>query len=109
MTSSRTRFSTASPAFRAFLARQQLLFFIAVALFAVVKVIQWEAAEFGSILIYSLVIGNVAWLPMDVFSPYANRLRSPFNWMAYICLLFVVALASSAAALFVTMTIYRAP
>ena len=86
-----------------------MLFFIAVALFAVVKVIRWEAAEFGSILIYSLVIGNVAWLPMDVLSPYANRVRSPFNWMAYFFLLFVVALASSGAALFATMTVYRVP
>lgn len=109
MAASSTRFSTAAPAFRAFLARQQLLFFIAVAVFAVVKVLRWEDAEFGSILIYSLVIGNVTWLPMDVLSPYTNRLRAPFNWMAYFCLLSAVALASSAAALFVTMIIYRVP
>ena len=82
---------------------------VAVALFAVLKVTHSEGAEFGPIIIYSFVIGNLAWPAMDFLSPYSNHFRSPRNWVVYIFTLFFVALASSAIALLVTMAVYRAP
>jgi sigma-B regulation protein RsbU (phosphoserine phosphatase) len=103
------RFSTSSPAFRSFLARQQLLLTVGVALFAVLKVVNWEGAEFGPIAIYSFVIGNLTWPAMNRLTPFSDRFRSPFNWFVFVPTLFLVALASSTVALLVTLAAYRAP
>jgi phosphoserine phosphatase RsbU/P len=104
-----TRFSFSSPKFRRFVARQQLFLLAAAALFAVLKVINWHGAEFGPILIYSLVIGNATSPAMDLLAPLSDRFRIPFNWLVFIPTLFLVALASSTIALFITLGIYREP
>jgi sigma-B regulation protein RsbU (phosphoserine phosphatase) len=109
MASLTARFSLHAPGLRTFLNRQEILLLIAVALFAVLKVTNWEGAEFGPVLIYTLVIGNVVWPAMDLLSPLSNRFRSPHNWFVYVFMLFFVALGSSAIALLATMAIYRAP
>src|SRR6266436_5848251 len=109
MASPIARFSLSSPGFRAILARQQLFLVIAIALFAVLKVTNWERAEFGPILIYTFVIGNLTWPAMNRLAPFSDRFKSPYNWVILVSILFPVALACSAAALLATMAAYRAP
>ncbi|HYL69521.1 MAG TPA: PP2C family protein-serine/threonine phosphatase [Candidatus Limnocylindria bacterium] len=98
-----------STTFRRFLASQQIFLVAAVALFAVLKVINWEGAEFGPILIYSIVIGNLTSQAMERLAPFSDRFRSPYNWFVFVPLLFLVALAGSVVALLVTLAVYRAP
>lgn len=102
-------FQTCTRGLRTFLSWQQIFLVAAVALFAVLKVTGWEGAEFGPILIYSLVIGNLTWPAMNVLAPFSDRFRSPYNWIVFIPILFVVALVGSMLALFVTLMVYRAP
>jgi len=109
MASPTARFSLQAPGLRTLLTRQEILSLIAVVLFAVLKVTNWESAEFGPVLIYSLVVGNVAWPAMDLLSPLSDRFRSPYKWFVYAFTLFVVALGSSVIALLSTMAVYRAP
>ena len=109
MASPSARFSTSSPGLRRFLARQQVFLVVAVALFAVLKVTNWRDADFGAILIYSLVIGNLTWPAMVVLAPFCDRFRGPVDWLVYFPILFLVALASSAVALLAVLAIYRAP
>ena len=94
---------------RAFLANQGLYLVIAVALFAILRATNWHGAEFGAILLYSLVTGNLVSPAMNRVAPVSFRFRAPYNWMAYLGVLFVVAVVSSAAAVFVTMIAYRVP
>jgi phosphoserine phosphatase RsbU/P len=82
---------------------------VAVALFAVLKVTNWRGADFGPILIYSLVIGNLTWPAMVWLAPFCDRYRAPVDWLVYIPILFLVALASSAVALLAVLAMYRAP
>jgi sigma-B regulation protein RsbU (phosphoserine phosphatase) len=103
------RFSTSSPGLREVFAKQQLFLVIAVALFAVLKVTNWEGAEFGPILIYTFVIGNLVWPAMNRLAPFSDRFSSPYDWIVFVSILFLVALASSAIALLVTLAVYRAP
>lgn len=109
MASSSAWFATCTRGLRKFLSWQQVFVVVAVALFAILKVIDWEGAEFGPILIYSLVIGNLTWPAMNVLAPFSDRFRSPYNWLVFIPTLFVVALASSILALLVTLAVYRSP
>jgi sigma-B regulation protein RsbU (phosphoserine phosphatase) len=109
MASSTTRFSWFSPAVRRILARQQLILVIALALFALLKVTNWEGAEFGPIVIYTFVSGNLVWPAMNRTAPFSERFHSPYNWLVFVFILFLVALASSSLALLVTLAVYRAP
>jgi phosphoserine phosphatase RsbU/P len=102
-------FSSSSRSLRKILFWQQVFVVVAVALFAVLKVTNWEGADFGAILIYSLVIGNLVWPAMNWLAPLSDRCGSPYNWLVFIPTLFLVALASSALALLVTLAVYRAP
>ena len=109
MASSSARLSWSSPALRRFLTSQQLFLVVAVALFAVLKVTNSASAEFGPILIYTFVIGNLVSPAMNRLAPYSDRFRSPLNWLVFVPTLFLVALASSIIALLVTLAVYRAP
>ena len=109
MASHSAHFSFSAPGFRRFLTRQELFLLVGVALFAVLKVIDWEGAEFGPIAIYSLVIGNITSPVMNRLAPFTERFRSPYNWIVFFPTLFLVALASSVVALLVTLAVYRAP
>lgn len=82
---------------------------VGVALFAVLKVVNLEGAEFGPIVIYSFVIGNLTWPAMYRLAPFSERYRSPYNWFVFVPTLFLVALVSSTIALLVTLAMYRAP
>ncbi len=86
-----------------------MLIIVAVAVFALLKVTDMQGVDFGVILIYSLVIGNLTWPTMVWLAPVCGRFRSPLDWLVYIPLLFLVALTSSALALLAVMAVYRAP
>jgi sigma-B regulation protein RsbU (phosphoserine phosphatase) len=91
------------------LARQQVLIVVAVAVFALLKVTDMRGVDFGVILIYSLVIGNLTWPTMVWLAPFCGRFRTPIDWIVYVPLLLLVALASSVLALLAVLIIYRAP
>ena len=109
MASFSARFSLSSPGVRQILARQQLFLVIVIALFAVLKVTNWEGADFGPILIYTFAIGNLVWPAMNQLAPFSDRFKSPYNWVIFVSTLFPVALACSALALLVTLAVYRVP
>lgn len=109
MASSSAKFSSSSPGLRRLLTRQQVLLVVAVAVFAVLKVTSWRDADFGAILIYSLVIGNLTWPAMTRLAPFCDRLRGPLDWLVFMPTLFLVALASSALAVLAVMALHRAP
>ncbi|MGH9747554.1 MAG: PP2C family protein-serine/threonine phosphatase [Candidatus Acidiferrales bacterium] len=101
--------SQPSPLFsriRTFLSNQGLYLVVAVALFAILRVTNWHGADFGAVLLYSLVTGNLVNPAMNRLAPWSSSFSSPSNWVAYELCLFVVALGSSAGAVFVTMFFY---
>ena len=94
---------------RAFLSNQGLLLIVALAVFAILRVTNWSGADFGAIVLYSLVAGNLVYPAMNRVAPWSSRFPSPYNWVAYELCLALVALISSAAAVAVTMAVYRVP
>jgi phosphoserine phosphatase RsbU/P len=94
---------------RAFLSNQGLLLIVALAVFAILRVTNWSGADFGAIVLYSLVAGNLVYPAMNRVAPWSSRFPSPYNWVAYESCLALVALISSAAAVAVTMAAYRVP
>src|SRR5277367_1378221 len=94
---------------RIFLSNQGLYLVVAVALFAILRVTNWPGADFGAILLYSLVAGNLVSPAMKLLDPWSSRFENPYNWIIYELCLFLVALGSSAAAVAVTMAAYRVP
>jgi len=102
-------YSWSSPTVRRILERQQLIVVIAITLFVLLKVTNSEGAEFGPIVIYTFVSGNLVWPAMNRLAPFSDRFRSPYNWLVFVSILFLVALASSTLALLATLAVYRAP
>jgi phosphoserine phosphatase RsbU/P len=101
-----------SPAFgrfRAFLSNQGLYLIVAFALFAILRVTNWSGADFGAILLYSLVAGNLVSPSMDRLAPWSSQFESPYDWIVYEVCLLAVALISSTAAVAVTMAAYGVP
>jgi phosphoserine phosphatase RsbU/P len=94
---------------RTFLSNQGLYLIVAFALFAILRVVNWRGADFGAILLYSLVTGNLVSPAMNRLAPWSSRFASPYNWIAYELCLFLVALGSSAAAVVTTMAAYDVP
>src|ERR1700752_3179798 len=94
---------------RAFLSNQGLFLVVALALFAILRLTNWSGADFGAILLYSLVAGNLVSPAMNRLAPWSSRFRSPYDWVAYESCLALVAFVSSAAAVAVTMAAYRIP
>ena len=94
---------------RAFLSNQGLLLIVALAVFAILRVTNWSGADFGAIVLYSLMAGNLVYPAMNRVAPWSSRFPSPYNWVAYESCLVLVALISSAAAVAVTMAAYRVP
>ncbi len=95
--------------FRSFLSYQGLYLVVAVALFAILRVVNWHGADFGAILLYSVVTGNLVSPAMNRLAPWSSEFESPWNWILYEVCLFFVALASSAAAVAATMAAYQVP
>lgn len=94
---------------RTFLSNQGLYLVVALALFAILRVTNWHGADFGAILLYSLVTGNFVAPAMNRLTPWSHEFETPYNWIVYELCLFFVALASSAAAVAATMAAYRVP
>jgi phosphoserine phosphatase RsbU/P len=94
---------------RAFLSDQGLFLVVALALFAILRLTNWSGADFGAILLYSLIAGNFVSPAMNRLAPWSSRFRSPYDWIAYESCLALVAFGSSAAAVAITMAAYRIP
>ena len=94
---------------RAFLSNQGLFLVVALALFAILRLTNWSGADFGAILLYSLVAGNLVSPTMNRLAPWSSRFRRPYDWIAYESCLALVAFVSSAAAVAATMAAYRIP
>ena len=94
---------------RAFLSNQGLFLVVALALFAILRLTNWSGADFGAILLYSLVAGNLVSPAMNRLAPWSSRFRSPYDWIAYETCLALVAFVSSAAAVAITMAAYHIP
>ena len=94
---------------RAFLSNQGLFLVVALALFAILRLTNWSGADFGAILLYSLVAGNLVSPAMNRLAPWSSKFRRPYDWIAYESCLALVAFFSSAAAVAITMAAYRIP
>jgi phosphoserine phosphatase RsbU/P len=80
---------------RNFFSRQGVLFVVAIALFAVLWVtnMRGPGTGFVPVLLYTLTIGNLTTPIMNRLAPFSSRLRFPFDWIAYLILLFFTAVA----------------
>ena len=87
----------------------RIVLVVALALFAILRLTNWSGADFGAILLYSLVAGNLVSPAMNRLAPWSSRYRSPYDWIAYESCLALVAFVSSAAAVAITMAAYRIP
>jgi phosphoserine phosphatase RsbU/P len=92
-----------------FLRRQPFLFVIAVALYALVVILQVSLISFPAILIYTFVNGNLTWVAITALSPFYASLRATLNWIVFLTLLFIVALGASTLALTCVMAALRIP
>lgn len=92
-----------------FLRRQPFLVVIAVALYALVVILQWSLVSFPAILIYTFVNGNLTWVAMTALSPFYSNLRPAFNWIVFLIFLFLVALGASTLALTCVMAALHIP
>jgi sigma-B regulation protein RsbU (phosphoserine phosphatase) len=105
------KFSFRSDGVRVFLGRQVLLFVVAVALFAILWVtgVRGPGAGFVPILLYGLFIGNFTTVIMNRVASSCSRLRPPFDWVVYLILLFVTAVAGTALTVLLIMVVNRIP
>jgi sigma-B regulation protein RsbU (phosphoserine phosphatase) len=103
------KFFSPSGSMRRFLSSQLLNVLVAVALFAVLWVVDWRRADFAGILIYSVVAGSVTMAVMKRIAPVFMRLSLFYHWLVYLCLLFLVALASSILSVAVIMLVFQIP
>jgi serine phosphatase RsbU (regulator of sigma subunit) len=110
MTFSIARFLSYSDGTRTFFSRQGLLFVVAVALYAVLWVtnVRGSGTGFVSVLLYTLVIGNLTTPIMNHLAPFSSRLRFPFDWVAYLILLLLTAVACASLTVTVVMVLYGA-
>jgi hypothetical protein len=93
------KLSSRSTGLRAFFSSQLLLVMVAAALFAILWVanVRGPGTSFVSILLYSLFIGNLTTPMMNRLAPQSSRLRFPWDWVAYLIILFVTAIAIASA------------
>jgi phosphoserine phosphatase RsbU/P len=103
------KFLSPSGSMRRFLSSQLLNVLVAVALFAVLWVVDWRRADFAGILIYSVVAGSVTMAAMKRMAPVFMRLSLFYHWLVYLCLLFLAALASSILSVTVIMLVFQIP
>lgn len=104
------KFVPQSSFIRRFLSSQALNVIVAIALFAVLWVVDWRRAEFSGILLYSVVAGSVTMVVMRrLAAPIFTPLPVFYHWLVFLCLLFLVALASSAVAVAAIMLAFRIP
>ncbi len=98
-----------SPSARRFLKNQLLFFVVAVSVFAIVWVTGWRNADFVAILLFSLCVGNLTLLGMNRLAPLFTSLRFPYDWLVYVSLLFLVAVASASLATLLILLVFKIP
>jgi sigma-B regulation protein RsbU (phosphoserine phosphatase) len=103
------RFLSQSSFIRRFLTSQTLNVAVAIALFALLWVVNWRRADFAGILIYSVVAGSVTMAAMKRMAPVFMRLSLFYHWLVYLCLLFLAALGSSILSVAVIMLVFQIP
>jgi sigma-B regulation protein RsbU (phosphoserine phosphatase) len=93
---------------RTFFSRQGVLLLVAVALFAVLWVtnVRGPGTGFGPVLLYTLAIGNLTTPIMNRLAPSTSRLRFPFNWVSYLILLLLTAVACASLTVTAVMVLY---
>jgi phosphoserine phosphatase RsbU/P len=96
---------------RTLFSRQLLLIMVAAALFAILWVanVRGPGTGFLSILLYSLFIGNLTTPMMNRLAPLSSRLRSPWDWLAFLTFLFLTAVAIASLTVVIIMAVYRIP
>jgi hypothetical protein len=71
--------------------------------------VRGPGAGFVPILLYTLVIGNLTMLIMNLLAPVSSRLHFPFDWVACLIFLFLAAVASVSLTVAIMMTVHRVP
>lgn len=94
---------------RRLLSSQTLNVVVAIALFALLWVVNSRRADFTGILLYSIIAGSATMAAMKQLAPIFRPLRAFYHWMVFLCLLFLVALASSTVAVAAIMVVFRIP
>ena len=110
MTFSIAKLLSHSDGARTFFSRQGVLFVVAVALFAVLWVtnVRGPGTGFVPVLLYTLIIGNLTTPIMNHLAPFSSRLRFPLDWISYLTLLFITAVAIVSLTLTIVMVLYGA-
>jgi sigma-B regulation protein RsbU (phosphoserine phosphatase) len=105
------KLSSRSTGLRAFFSSQLLLVMVAAALFAILWVanVRGPGTSFVSILLYSLFIGNLTTPMMNRLAPLSSRLRFPWDWVAYLIILFVTAVAIASLTVAIILPVYGPP
>jgi phosphoserine phosphatase RsbU/P len=87
------------------------LVMVAAALFAILWVanVRGPGTGFLSMLLYSLFIGNLTTPMMNRLAPLSSRLRSPWDWVAFLTFLFLTAVAIASLTVVIIMAVYRIP
>src|ERR1700729_3441001 len=96
---------------RRFFSRQLLLGMVAAALFAILWIANVRGPGMGwfPILFYTLFIGNLTTSIMNRLAPLSSRLLFPWDWIVYLMLLFLTAVAIASLTVAVIMPLYRIP
>jgi sigma-B regulation protein RsbU (phosphoserine phosphatase) len=96
---------------RRFFSRQLLLGMVAAALFAILWIANVRGPGMGwfPMLFYTLFIGNLTTPIMNRLAPLSSRLRFPWDWIVYLMLLFLTAVAIASLTVAVIMPLYRIP
>lgn len=103
------KFISLSPSARRFFTNQLIFIAAAVSVFGIVSVIGWPGRDFIGILVFSLCVGNLTMLGMTRLSPFVSRLPFPYDWLAYLSFLFLVALTSAIGASLLILEVFRIP
>src|ERR1700684_2500222 len=105
------KLSVDSMGVRRFFSRQLLLVMVAAALFAILWVADVRGPGMGlvPIFFYVLLIRNLTTPIMNRLAPLSSRLGFPWDWIAYLILLFLTAVAIASLTVAIIMPVYRIP
>jgi sigma-B regulation protein RsbU (phosphoserine phosphatase) len=109
MPSSSSNFWSPSDRTRHLLRFQPLYLVVAIVLFVLVWITDWQHANFLEIALYSFIAGNLTTLAMERLVRLFPPLRFSYHWLVYLSCLLPSALASSALCLLLIMVVLRIP